>query len=295
MSVESPGLSRRPAAVVHEELRREILADIKLTNMLREFHAAGASYYPSVGNLGDGLIQRGAAAFFRELDLQFPIATGLRRESLDGISLLVVSGGGGWLGGVYNFWEWLLEPLLGRGGKVLILPSTVSGYREFFARYARQITIFARDPTTFAHLTSIEGLDVHLGHDLAFATAPEQFAMYRERRGERNLNIYRKDGERTGDDIPFESIDLALVVNGIQWADADTCDRYLDAAAHLISAFERVTTNRLHMAILAAFLDRKVQMLPNSYFKNEGVYVRSLSRFGNVSFMNAIDPEPASS
>jgi exopolysaccharide biosynthesis predicted pyruvyltransferase EpsI len=45
-----------------------------------------------------------------------------------------------------------------------------------------------------------------------------------------------------------------------------------EATLAYLDQFERVTTNRLHLCILAALLGKEVDFYANSDFKNEAVY-----------------------
>lgn len=48
----------------------------------------------------------------------------------------------------------------------------------------------------------------------------------------------------------------------------------------LVSNYETICTDRLHFAITGMLLKRKVILLPNSYFKNYGMYITWLSKLG---------------
>ena len=44
----------------------------------------------------------------------------------------------------------------------------------------------------------------------------------------------------------------------------------------IINKYEVVSTNRLHVCIGAALLNKEVNLYPNSYYKNESIYLMSL-------------------
>jgi hypothetical protein len=276
----------RRATETHRAIRREILSNPALTGLLRAAAARGAVHYPSVGNTGDGLIQLGTFHLLDDLGLQCPLAKGLTPSALDGANIVVLGGGGGWVDGLYSFWPYLLGPFLERGGEVILLPSSVSGFGEFFRRFGAQFQVFAREATTFDHLRSLPELSgrVHSAHDLAFACDPRFLKRFGTGPSGRNLSLMRTDGESRTQTVPFGNLDIALMVNGIQWAERPECERYLLAAAGLIDQFQDVESDRLHMSALSALLGKSVRMHSNSYFKNEGVYRQTLSRFANVTF-----------
>jgi len=53
-----------------------------------------------------------------------------------------------------------------------------------------------------------------------------------------------------------------------------------------LDLFDEVRTNRLHDAICAGLLGKRVKMYPNSYFKNRAVYEFSMrDRFPDVEWV----------
>ena len=56
-----------------------------------------------------------------------------------------------------------------------------------------------------------------------------------------------------------------------------------------LQKYEQVNTDRLHIAIAATLLGKKVKLFPNSYYKNRAVFEYSLKRFSNVSFVEDIN------
>jgi hypothetical protein len=103
------------------------------------------------------------------------------------------------------------------------------------------------------------------------------------------LHAFRTDAERVEGRIPGDNQDLSkLLFFGTR--SADICHvgalhllRYLDL-------FDEVRTNRLHLAVGAAVLGKRVKLGPNSYFKNRAVYEFSMrDRFPDVEWVD----EPA--
>lgn len=280
---------------ISNRLRHEILYDPQLIAALRAAKEVGASYFPSAGNLGDGLIALGTLDLFSHIGWTPSAITGWDTNILSGVDYVVVGGSGGWVEGLWGDYARVLEPFLERGGCAVILPSTINGFSEFFRRYGSQIILFTREHISYERMRNVKELEgrVHLCHDLAFAANLDSI-----RRDEANdkgvgvLSLFRKDQESLGYPIPFENVDLALLWNGIQWVDREMCLGPLIAAAEIISQFNEIHTDRLHMTVLSAILGRQVKMHANAYFKNRGVYEYSLSEFKNVSFqMNRCDGE----
>ncbi len=103
--------------------------------------------------------------------------------------------------------------------------------------------------------------------------------------GKGTLYCLREDEERTDDETHPENIDLSLSWNGGWWTNEALCKASTYSLAAAISKFNRVVTDRLHIAILSAMLGKEVLMGSNSYFKNEAVFEHSIKpRFPNVAF-----------
>jgi exopolysaccharide biosynthesis predicted pyruvyltransferase EpsI len=239
-------------------------------------------YLPSAGNAGDGLIGLGALHYLKKLGLRPIVKYGLGQEVLDGETDVIVGGGGGWYEGLWEHYAKMLEPFLQKGGRALILPTTVFGFERYLARYGSQLTIFARDIETLRRLEAVPELvgRVHLSHDLAFAVdVVDAFGDVPYEPGFPILRIMRSDPEATSEAGGF---DLPMLFNGVQWGSEERCRGPLRAIANTMLQFRMVQTNRLHMGVLAALLGLEVEFHPNSYFKNKAVFETTMKVFPNV-------------
>lgn len=91
------------------------------------------------------------------------------------------------------------------------------------------------------------------------------------------LNAFRSDCESKFKFVPEPNSDISY--NGY-------ATKPLNEFLNTISQFEQINTDRLHVAITAVLLGKKVNLYPNSYFKNKAVFEYSLSRFPNINFIN---------
>lgn len=99
------------------------------------------------------------------------------------------------------------------------------------------------------------------------------------------LRCFREDGERTKRPLPSDNLDLSRTFG---WGHSSV--RAVESATlaflETINYFEEVESNRLHVAIAAAHLGKRVRLFANSYYKNRAVYEHSLApRFPRVSWM----------
>lgn len=98
------------------------------------------------------------------------------------------------------------------------------------------------------------------------------------------LSAFRIDCEHTDIELPGNNIDLSEMVA------LGSCNPYLARLStyHFlndISAYSKVHTNRLHIAIAAACLGKKVRLYANNYFKNRAIYEYSIKgKYDNVEW-----------
>lgn len=99
------------------------------------------------------------------------------------------------------------------------------------------------------------------------------------------LNCFRTDGEKTSIKIPRNNIDLSLKFN------YGTKNEQLAFNAsyellNMINQYDKIRTNRLHLAIAGALLGKSVELYSNSYYKCKAIYEYSIKdRFTNVKWM----------
>ena len=101
------------------------------------------------------------------------------------------------------------------------------------------------------------------------------------------LNAFRIDVEKTSDIVPEGNIDLSAIL------ELSSCEPSLSKYACYyfldeINKYDEVRTNRLHIAIAAACLGKKVKLYANNYFKIRAIYEYSMAgKFDNVEWMES--------
>jgi len=87
--------------------------------------------------------------------------------------------------------------------------------------------------------------------------------------------------------IPQSNIDISTSWNGDLWQNKQLAKYATLSLASYLSGYEEVATDRLHVAILASLLGKKVIFYPNDYYKNRAVFENSLSNNNfDISFIN---------
>jgi len=101
------------------------------------------------------------------------------------------------------------------------------------------------------------------------------------------LNCFRIDPEKTNITIPPGNVDLSEVYKyGTEYD--ELVNYQAKKLLSFIAKYDVINTNRLHVSISGALMGKKVNLYPNSYFKNKAIYEFSLkSKFPNVEWVEA--------
>jgi exopolysaccharide biosynthesis predicted pyruvyltransferase EpsI len=161
-------------------------------------------------------------------------------------------------------------------------------FKLLLSQPAQPIFLFTRERYSYTILRNIfkdvPNVYVMLSPDTAFYISREDF---NEVKGSHILIGLRNDKESV---VPYEYkrkiIEHALQHRGsksIIVADVGKADSF-STYLKLITNAEAIVTDRLHVAILGAILEKKVFLIGNIYHKNRGVYEYSLSSYSNVRY-----------
>jgi hypothetical protein len=236
-------------------------------------HAGGHIHVlPNRGNCGDGLIYLG----FRRLCAEFGVSFTeiLYPRPAAGHTLFVL--GCGNLCEAYHFMVAETAAYLASFRRIYLLPCTIDpacpDVAGLLETLDRRTTIFCRERTSLELVQAqVAGrCAVHLDEDLAFAF---DYAPWKKE-GAGALIAFRGDRESLGCPLPPGNRDVS--------AEGNT-----DDGEHLLSVvaeYREVYTDRTHIGICAAMLEKDVHFYPNSYFKNRAIYEYSLAGRGNVTF-----------
>ena len=231
---------------------------------------------PNGGNLGDALI---AAATIQRLEgagIPWSLLRGQRRSITP--KDLLVYGGGGSLVPAYEGGVRCVASLLEASAPVVVLPQSCSGHEEFW-RSVRRVTVFCRDQTSLRHMQQFAGVQALPGHDMAIGLdlGKDPFSTSRAFRwsaptggSARVLKAFRQDAEAAGA-APPDTFDLSSLAHPAMHSAASITAH----ACSLLSAlaqYDRVETDRLHVAIAAGLLDIPTELHDNNYGKNRAVY-----------------------
>lgn len=274
-------------------------------------------YAPNKGNAGDALIL--CATLQALADHQVPFTLYRPGQTLDG--KVLVCGGGGNLVRYYNDAARFIDRHLAAVRHLVILPHTVEAHEDLLGRFNENVDVFCREPVSYRYVrNAVHGANVILSHDLALSFFPERLdALVRRqvpalplkprlkyslrylallrmltlvkcRRAlgnrKRTLRAYRRDQESAGLYDTRENLDLSALLRPgrMSPAAAVLSVRHM---MRVINGFDIIETDRLHVMILAALLDKEVRFRGGSYYKNAAVYQHSIkNRFPKVQYVH---------
>ena len=236
------------------------------------------------GNAGDSLIALATIIWFNKLGIKF---TRHYINHVFGADDIVVYGGGGNFVPMYSDAANFIKNNL-HVRRLILLPHTISGNVELLGSLGSNAFIFARERVSFRHIVNSMSHpeNCFIGHDLALSLDCSDIKTGIEHG---HLNAFREDTEKTSIVIPGDNVDLS---SKFQTPGCTTEWNEIVASVYgLMSAISNassVSTNRLHIAILASLLNKKTKFYDNSYYKNKAVYEYSLqNKFPLTKFMAA--------
>jgi exopolysaccharide biosynthesis predicted pyruvyltransferase EpsI len=209
------------------------------------------------GNVGDGLIDAGTKCLFKKINTTID-------NSNSKIDYIVWSGGGN-LGTLYKSCyksrQLELKRAIDKSIPFIILPQSATNNQE---PVPNNVRVFARELLSMGCFPQST-----LAPDLALAY-DNDISDYSNITAELDIGVFlRKDPESIKHQ--FQQVSLA--------DPAHLCRSYEDYF-RVVSLFDAVITDRLHLAIASLMVGRKTTLLPNNYNKNRGMYEAWLCKLG---------------
>lgn len=220
-------------------------------------------YIANRGNYGDSLIRHGALSFFHKFGIEY---REYRKESILNVSqanaedlsdkVCIYGGSGAWCK-VTPGASSIVYKLSQLFKKVIVLPSTY----EIKPVHRRNLMLWSRGGRE-----SYVNSSGYFCHDMAF-----MLGSIKCRKGYGDGYFYRTDKEASGlIRIPENNHDLSM--DGNAYSNPFS---FFDC----ISCYARIYTDRLHIAIAGALMDKVVHLTSSSYFKTREIYDSSIKGF----------------
>lgn len=245
------------------------MEEVDLKKFLEKYKNNKIDFYRFPGNYGDSLIWHGTKKLMSELDIS---ENYVEIDSPKSNDVLFIDGGGNFVD-YYSDVRKFLSRKSDLYKKIVILPHTIFGDRQIdvLNNLSSNITVFCRERVSFNFVKQkLQKGDVYLWHDCAFYNS-----FPRSPDGVGILNAFRHDKESILDIVPSTNNDLSY---------GGYATKPLDELINFLKQYEKIKTDRLHIAICATLLGKKVNLFPNSYYKNRAIFDYSLKKFPNISF-----------
>lgn len=249
------------------------MEEVNLRKFLEKCRDSRVDFYRFPGNYGDSLIWHGTKILLNELNI---IEDYVEISSQKKNNVLFIDGGGNFVDYYSDVKNFLIEKK-DLYKEIVIFPHTIFGNKQIdiLNSLSGDITVFCRERTSFKFVKeNFTKGNVFLWHDCAFYNSfPKSTS------GNGTLNVFRSDMESTLNELPHTNEDISY--NGY-------ATKPLDEFINILNKYERVNTDRLHVAICATLLGKQVKLFPNSYYKNKAVFDYSLKKFPNIIFVDEI-------
>ncbi|WOI58408.1 polysaccharide pyruvyl transferase family protein [Palleronia sp. LCG004] len=272
------------------------------------------------GNAGDALIAANTYSFFEAIGLK--VEHGYYRRNYHGRH--IIFGGGGNLVPHYVEAKSFIGRHRESLKSFVLLPHSVRGHEDFLKTLDDRFTFFVREQKSYDHiLATAPNLRLRKCHDMAFFADPRSLrqspvaGLLRDLRAPRRLrfdlhqfrawkqalddrigqlgtypphgailNAFRHDVESTGGPVPEGNIDISELFMHMRDHGPFMSRQIVDAMVDLVSRYETIRTDRLHVTVLAALMGKDVEMRDNSYGKLGAIHATSIRDFGfdNVRF-----------
>jgi len=219
------------------------------------------AYMANPGNLGDALIREGTLRFFSEIGLSYEE---IRNPPDTRVGTFIFGGGGAWC----QNWDhsYFVSAALQKAETIIVLPSTYAIQSQLFE--SPKIHFFCRDTNQSQSFCPRARFHQDMAFHLARSIHP--------RPGTGVGYFMRTDKERLGTfDIPKGNKDISALGQTF-----NSTKYFINA----IGAVGVVHTDRLHVAIAACMLGKKIYFYAGNYFKNRAVYLSSMKDRFDVTF-----------
>ena len=263
--------------------RSEDKMSFNLLKFLKELRGEKIIYVPNPGNAGDSLIALSTLDIFKKINLDFEI----RKPKTKFNKKTIIYGGGGNLIDKYNdLRNFLLTNH--KNNRVIVLPHTFSHCCNLLNCIGANVTLIAREEVSFNYIRRHMRYpdNAFLSDDMAFHMNNLESYINEPHVG--ICNAFRLDEEKTDVSIPDNNKDISMDFifrqNTLNERDIKTSTNNLFS---YLCKFDEINTNRLHVGIAGSLLGRKVNLFPNSYYKNEAVFNFSIkNKYKNTFFIN---------
>ena len=275
------------------------------------FNVGNFVYRPNGGNCGDMAIALSEFQLFEKLKLKYKLITRSNKYNIISHKYnLVYGGGGAWT--IKQNYRPIMNTFINNKNlnKCLIMPSTFFECNDLIKLFDERFIVFCRDIQSYNYCKSINNKASFFLHDDSalfiqlnklntdlkyediqhpiIKRAFSQFINILNSSKVSNIgNFIRTDCEKTNINI-YEGVKVdisdLLYFNGDDINQA-IANRSTELMIFCIQQFEKIITNRLHVAIISSLLNKETFIYDNNYGKVNSVDEYSLKKFINSHFI----------
>lgn len=249
------------------------------------------------GNAGDNIINLGTYRLFERLGVKFEDGS----VTEDYPDRVVIYSGGGALIPLYAYAGDFLRRNHPICKALILLPHTVRDHPDMLAEMDERCHLFTREEPSYDYVSKhCSRANVYKSHDLAFMLDKAYIDSLRwhirdifnkghqkswlamlvkfnliGRFKDSTLHSMRKDREAERPPEHPRNFDMSVMFTTDDMR-VPSCTNVAKALQMTFSGFQKIETNRLHIAILAAILGRNVDIYDNNYGKVSSIYEHSM-------------------
>jgi len=213
------------------------------------------------GNLGDALIRRGTIAYFREIGLTYEE---VKMPPQKKVGTFIYGGGGAWCKNWNNSRH--VFATLTRARKIVVLPSTYAIRSPLYEE--KKIKFFCRD-----NLDSLNYCPNAIYHqDMAFYLWGSMKPIIG-----RGVGHFMRTDKESSKLFKRHKENRDISLWGKTYSDTE-------GFINTINKYREIHTDRLHVAIVACMLGKKLYFYEGNYFKNRAIYESRLKGNFDVTF-----------
>jgi len=135
--------------------------------LLKNIQGEKVWYCPNPGNAGDALIAEGTFQMLESLNIKYNTIHKDQNVNLKGG--VVIYGGGGSFTPRYGHVKKFIEKYNGQAKRVIVLPQSIQGNKNFIPSLGGNVDIFARERYSYQHAKDLsKDANVHIDQDMAF-------------------------------------------------------------------------------------------------------------------------------
>jgi exopolysaccharide biosynthesis predicted pyruvyltransferase EpsI len=273
-------------------------------------------FCPNGGNAGDALIASATYELFAAAGISFTLFDPAHFKPEGKI---LIYGGGGNLVPLYPDARRIIERYHASVRRLILLPHTIQGHEDLLKALGPNVDLWTREYTSYDYVKQVtNGPRIFQADDLALSVSPATYlargggwchllsqhenSRYRKMKwalillreytrlrfapaNSKVLYAFRRDKERTRQTPPRWNIDVSRILK-CKHPTPEQAACTSQMLFRFLNAYQEIETDRLHIAIAAALLGKRVKLYANSYYKCEAVYQYSLTeRFPALQWM----------